>query len=69
MNFFMLGAKERLEGNMLMKLHDMIDWSGIGKYLKRLHKNDVDPQGGPKGYDHLQMFKAILLQQWHSLND
>lgn len=70
MSFFMYGVNQRLKkDNKLVKISKMLDWSRIEKYLRKIHKNDVDPQGGPKAYDNLKMFKAILLQQWYSLSD
>lgn len=70
MSFFMLGAdKELKKHNKLIKLDLLIDWSKVKEHLKRIHKNDIDPKGGPKAYDNLKMFKAILLGQWHSLSD
>ncbi len=70
MSFFMLGADKKLKkDNKLVKLNHLIDWSRIKKHLKKIHKNDVNPKGGPKAYDNLKMFKAVLLGQWHSLSD
>lgn len=51
---------------MLLKL---INWEKCRNYLKNVHKNDINPQGGQKAYDNLKMFKTLLLQQWHSLSD
>jgi IS5 family transposase len=52
-----------------MKLRELIDWSAFRKKLLGIHKNDIDPQGGQKPYDHLKMLKAVLLKEWHSLFD
>lgn len=70
MSFFMLGVEQRLgKDNKLLKLNNLIDWSKLEKYLRGIHKNDINSQGGPKSYDNIKMFKAILLQQWHSLSE
>jgi IS5 family transposase len=70
MSFFMLGADKKLKKhNKLIKLALLIDWSKVKKHLKNIHKNDINPKGGPKAYDNLKMFKAILLGQWHTLSD
>jgi transposase, IS5 family len=70
MSFFMLGADKKLKkDNKLVKLNLLIDWTKVKKHLKRIHKNDINPKGGPKAYDNLKMFKAILLGQWHTLSD
>lgn len=70
MSLFMLGANRKLkETNKLLILLKLIDWGKCRKYLKNIHKNDINPQGGQKAYDNLQMFKTLLLQQWHSLSD
>jgi len=66
----MIGAEKRLNGNnKLLKVSALLDWSRIKNYLNKIHKNDINPQGGPKAFDNPKMFKAILLQQWHSLSD
>ena len=70
MSFFLLGANERIGNrNKLMKLLKLLDWNRISKHLRGIHKNEIDPLGGPKCYNNLSMFKAILLSQWYSLSD
>lgn len=70
MSFFMLGADKKLKkDNKLIKLSQLIDWTKVKKHLKQVHKNDINSKGGPKAYDNLKMFKAILLGQWHTLSD
>lgn len=69
-SFFMMGAQEALgEKNQLVQLERILDWKWVEKKLKGIHLNDINPLGGPKGYNKLAMFKAILLGQWHSLSD
>lgn len=68
--FFSIGLSERLgNDNKLVKLNKLLDWPKIKSHLKGIHKNELNPQGGPKSYDVLKMFKSILLGQWHSLSD
>jgi len=70
MSFFLLGANERIGNkNKVMKLSKLVDWSRVAEQLKGIHKNEVNPLGGPKSYNNLSMFKAILLSQWYSLSD
>lgn len=70
MSFFMLGANKKIkETNKLIGLLKLLNWDRCRKHLKSVHKNDIDPKGGQKAYDNLKMFKALLLQQWHSLSD
>ena len=70
MSFFVCGAMRRIgEENQLLRLDKLINWGAIDTLLTHIHKNDVDSRGGPIGYNHLSMFKAILLGQWHSLSD
>lgn len=70
MSFFTFGALNRLGSeNQLLKLNKLIDWSKISTLLRGIHKNETNSQGGPKAYNNLSMFKAILLGQWHSLSD
>jgi len=67
--FFMLGAQEKLKGNKIIELNKLINWSRCMNHLKKIHKQDESLMGGQVAYDRLKMFKAILLQQWHSLSD
>lgn len=69
-SFFMHGAEDKLKTNRLGVLGQLIDWKKVGRHLKGIHKNDLDPQnGGQKPYDPLKMLKVILLKEWHSLSD
>lgn len=69
-SFFSIGAQARLgKSNHLLKLNELINWGRIVGHLKGLHKNEVNPKGGPIAYDSLKMFKATLLGQWHNLSD
>jgi IS5 family transposase len=68
--FFTLGAEALIgQDNQLVKLNRLIQWPRIEKYLVGVNKNDIDPAGGPTGYNKLALLKAILLGQWHSLSD
>ncbi|MBI3211664.1 MAG: transposase [Simkania negevensis] len=70
MSFFTSEAYTRLGSkNRLVKLNQLIDWEKITPHLRGIHKNEVNPKGGPKAYSSLAMFKALLLGQWHSLSD
>lgn len=69
-SFFMLGAEQALgQNDPLMKLNKIINWKKIESCLIGIHCNDINSQGGPKSYDNLSMFKAILLGQWYNLSD
>ncbi len=48
--------------------HHIIDWQPSRSLLKGIHKNEMNPQGGPKAYDNLAGFKSILGHR-HSLSD
>lgn len=69
--FFSLGAARRIgENNQLMKISKMINWGRIDYKVRSVNKNLGDGKsGGVVPYDALSMFKAILLQNWHSLSD
>lgn len=70
MNFFTLGARERVKkDHYLINLDKLIQWAPITNLLRGLHVNEVNSRGGPKAYNNLSMFKALLLGQWHSLSD
>ena len=69
MNLFMLGVEDKLNDNRIIRLGKMIDWSRFRKMFTGIHKNDIDPRGGQKSYDHLKMLRVIILKEWHSLSD
>lgn len=68
--FFTLGAEALIgQDNQLLRLNRLIKWNRIEKHLVGVNKNDIDPAGGPMGYNKLALLKAILLGQWHNLSD
>lgn len=68
--FFEVAAQRKIKSsNQLMKLNKLIDWKKVKDRLKGLYKMEEKDQGGPRPYDPLKMFKAILLGQWHNLSD
>jgi transposase, IS5 family len=69
--FFSLDAKRRIgDKNQLMKMSELINWGRIDYKVRRVNKNLGDGKtAGVLPYDSLSMFKAILLQNWHSLSD
>jgi IS5 family transposase len=70
MSFFTLGAKDRIKrDHYLIHLDKLINWKPIENALRGTHLNEINSKGGPKAYNNLSMFKAILLGQWHSLSD
>lgn len=53
-----------------MKISDLINWGRIDYKVRRINKNLGDGKtAGIIPYDSVSMFKAILLQNWHSLSD
>lgn len=70
-SFFSLGAKRRLkDDNKLLKILNLINWQKIEIKLSGINKNKIDGKtAGVMPYHPLSMFKAILLQNWHSLSD
>jgi len=70
MSFFMLGTRDRIKkDHYLLAIDKLINWTPIRKMLVGLHTNEINSRGGPKAYDNVSMFKALLLGQWHSLSD
>jgi len=70
MNFFTFGAMERIKkDHYLIRLDKLVDWGSIGKLLRGIHINEENSKGGPKAYNNVAMFKALLLGQWHNLSD
>lgn len=55
--------------NHLRKLNALIRWTPIQDILIKHLGRGPFPVAGVKPYDLLSMFKAILLQSWHSLSD
>lgn len=69
-SFFTYGAEDRLgKENQLLKLCKLADWRSIRIALKGLRRYEEEDNCGARGYDGLNMFKATLLGQWHSLSD
>jgi transposase, IS5 family len=70
MSFFTLGTRDRIKkDHYLLSIDKLINWTPIRKMLVGLHANEINSRGGPKAYDNVSMFKALLLGQWHSLSD
>ena len=69
--FFTLGAEHLLDkDNQLVKLSKLINWEAMRSLLKGIHvSDDNESSKGRKPYDPVQMLKAVLLGQWHSLSD
>lgn len=65
MSFFKAEAERRLQNNLLMKLNDLVNWEDIGVILGKMDRSGY----GPQGYPPLSLFKALILQAWHSLSD
>lgn len=70
MSFFEYAVKDRLgQENKLVKIESLIDWQPIKEKLACVYKNEYKMIAGVKPYSSLSMFKALLLQSWHSLSD
>ena len=56
--------------NLLVKIESIIDWEPITKLLdKKLGKRSGVLIAGTVPYEYIRMFKALLIQQWHTLSD
>lgn len=69
MSFFSNAISTRLGDNRLIKLNELLDWSLIQDQLAKIYEGKKKGVAGQKPYDTLSMYKAILLQSWHSLSD
>jgi len=70
MSFFSHAVSAKLgNNNRLTKLNALLDWSKIEKHLSKIYEGKRKEVGGVKPYNALSMYKAILLQAWHSLSD
>lgn len=65
MSFLRCEAERRLENNPLLKLNELIDWEALKKVMGNMGRSGY----GPQGYPPLSIFKALILQAWHSLSD
>jgi IS5 family transposase len=68
-SFFFEDARALAQKSPMMKLHQLIDCSVIGRKLRGIHKRESSHAGGPNPYDRIGMFKLVLLGQWHGLSD
>jgi IS5 family transposase len=56
--------------NLLVKVESIVDWEPISALLdKKLGKRRGQLIAGMVPYEYLSMFKALLIQQWHTLSD
>ena len=56
--------------NLLVRVESIIDWAPISELLdSSLGKRSGRLIAGTVPYDYTQMFKALLIQQWHTLSD
>jgi len=56
--------------NLLVKIESIIDWEPISELLDNiLGKRSGVLIAGTVPYDYTQMFKVLLIQQWHTLSD
>lgn len=70
MSFFEYAVKDRLgQENKLVKIESLLEWQAIKEKLACVYKNEYKAIAGVKPYSSLSMFKALLLQSWHSLSD
>lgn len=67
MDIFSYESAQRIgDQNVLRKVDALVDWSSISAILKR----GCGRSGlGPQGYKPVQLFKCLLLGQWHGLSD
>jgi len=52
----------------LVKVYHLLDWSRFGHVLSHVYDRN-EPIAGVVPYDPLKMFRAMILQAWHSLSD
>lgn len=65
MSFLASEASHRLKNNSLIHINSLINWDGLRNQMGNLGRSGY----GPQAYDPLKMFKALVLQAWHSLSD
>ena len=56
--------------NLLVKIESIVDWEPISEILESsLSKRSGLLIAGTVPYSYTQMFKILLIQQWHTLSD
>ena len=70
MTFFNYALSQMIEpDNLLVKVESIIDWSEISELLNKKLKVKDHKVAGKVPYEYLSLFKALLVQQWHTLSD
>ena len=54
--------------HQLVKVYHLLDWGRFSDLLSEVYKRK-DKVAGVKPYDPVKMFRAMILQAWHSLSD
>ncbi|HIP07568.1 MAG TPA: transposase, partial [Mariprofundaceae bacterium] len=54
--------------HQLVKVYHLLDWGRFSDLLSEVYQRK-DKVAGVKPYDPVKMFRAMILQAWHSLSD
>ena len=60
---------KHIDRSPLLKLEQVINLQPIEQYLNRQRTRYLRDHRGCPAYPLLSIFKALLLEQWHSLSD
>lgn len=60
-------ARERMADAPLMKLGDLVQWSGVEQHMQADYWRAAFRKGGRVPYDHRAMFRALLIARWYCL--
>lgn len=70
MTFFNYALSQMIEpDNLLVKVESIVDWSELSTLLDKKLGARESKVAGQVPYDYLSLFKALLIQQWHTLSD
>ena len=71
MTFMNYALSQMIEpDNLLVRIESVIDWDPITKLLdSKLGRHSGVLIAGTVPYEYIRMFKALLIQQWHTLSD
>ena len=60
-----LDGTDRYKKSKLYKVDQLLDWAEVRRIIGRVERSGL----GPRGYDVVNLTKAVLIQAWHGLSD
>lgn len=70
MSFFNYALEQMItKDNLLLKVNNIINWDAISDNLNNKLGKRSEVISGQVPYEYINLFKILLVQQWHSLSD